>query len=100
MTYTGISHEEHQGRLVMYKAIVSETEGTGAGYGNKPHVYIMGEGVAFSKSPKKAMAHAKRLCVQALLVDNIERGLGGVGQIPVYGAIELYKDGKLIYCKY
>jgi|TARA_R110000824_G_scaffold53445_4_gene147989 hypothetical protein len=84
----------------MYKAIVSETEGTGAGYGNKPHVYIMGEGVAFSKSPKKAMAHAKRLCVQALLVDNIERGLGGVGQIPVYGAIELYKDGKLIYCKY
>ena len=81
----------------MFKAVVTETEGTGAGYGFPPHIYMTGLGVAMSKSPKKALAHARRICGQSILKDNIEQGCQGVGQIPVYGETSLYKNGKRIF---
>ena len=44
----------------MYKAIFEIAFGTGAGYGFEPHQYAGGTGVAFSKSPKRAIAMARK----------------------------------------
>jgi hypothetical protein len=81
----------------MFKAIVSEAESTGAGYGFKPHIYIQGMGVALSRSPKKALRHARTLCRHDMnRSSQAQLGVRGIGFIPIGGSVQLFKDGLLI----
>lgn len=81
----------------MFKAVVRVTESTGAGYGLKPHVYVSGKGVAFSKSPKKAMRTASILAEISRSENCVKLGLPkGIGLIPVFQEIQLFKDDKEI----
>lgn len=84
----------------MFKAIVRITEGTGAGYGMPAHLYVSGEGIAMSKSPKKALTEANRLAEVSRSEDCVKQGLPkGVGLIPVYGETILFKDEKIVMVK-
>lgn len=81
----------------MFKAIVEEAESTGAGYGFPAHIYVSGRGVAMSRSPKKAIRHARNLCHQQMFKScKKQLGQGGIGLIPIWDMIQLYKDDKLI----
>jgi hypothetical protein len=81
----------------LFKAEVMNAEATGAGYGAPAGLYFTGVGVAFSKSPQKALRHAERLAAHDLNRDLVRQGQkSGVGWIPVYGYTRLYKGDKLI----
>lgn len=77
----------------MFKAIVQITESTGAGYGFESHIYATGKGVAISKSPKSAIAEARKMAAKNLGDSKERNGIPrSVGLIPVYDAMSLYKD--------
>ena len=82
----------------MFKAEVIESESTGAGYGREAHVYVSGHGIALSKSPKKAIRQATTLCRQQMFAScKRQLGMGGIGLIPIFSEIQLFRDGKLIH---
>lgn len=84
----------------MYKAIVRVVEGTGAGYGLPAHLYVSGEGIAMSRSPKSALEEAGRRAEVSRSNSCVKQGLPkGIGLIPVYGETILFKDEKIVMVK-
>jgi len=68
----------------MYKATISFTESTGAGYGLPSHLYISGRGVGMSKSPQKALKIAQDKANQDFNKEAVENGLPPwIGLIPI-----------------
>lgn len=81
----------------MFKAIVRVTEGTGAGYGFPAHLYVSGQGIAMSKSPKSALTEARRRAEVSRSEDCVSKGLPkGIGLIPVWEETVLCKDEKIV----
>lgn len=84
----------------MFKAIVRITEGTGAGYGMPAHLYVSGEGISMSKSPKKALTEARRRAEVSRSEDCVSKGLPkGIGLIPVWDETVLFQDEKIVMVK-
>ncbi|MCK9615566.1 MAG: hypothetical protein M0R48_08685 [Candidatus Omnitrophica bacterium] len=64
------------------------------------HLYVSGNGIAMSKSPKKALTEARRLAEANRSEDCVQQGLPkGIGLIPVWDETILFKDEKIVMVK-
>jgi len=81
----------------MFKVTITVSEGSGAGYGYPPHIYIGGTGIAISKSVKSAIRKASELAEIKKGKSAVRQGLDkNTSLIPVWFEKRIEKDGKMI----
>jgi hypothetical protein len=73
----------------IHRIEVVEVEGTGAGYGEKPHVYGMGKAVIWSRRLSTGLKMAKRVAAARVRKDLIAQGVLSGSAIPVDGWVKI-----------
>ncbi len=78
----------------IHKIEVVVAEGTGAGYGNPPHLTASGSAVVWARSLKRGVEEANKVANARLYKAWIDQGVMCGCAIPIYG--HLIIDGKYI----